>query len=676
MSGKVRIRRIEYRPPRGDAEEVVRSLKETGYNLIVASGTVGTGHAFFESKYRPMYPNADPDYIKNLLKLCHENDITIISWVCFNIQDVRDEKRLSQFATAKVHPEWTMKFINPPPPDKVDAAGMCVLSSPYRLELAGFITEILGLGFDGIWFDGFFAKGMPNQTRIGCVCDFCRERFKNDTGLELPSRIDWQDKSFRRWVRWRYDRMLDTAVFLTHEIRKAKPDASVTFNCTNRPWFPDRWMQGWREAIPLMRFTEFASSQHYALGRPQGVLLENMHARLSHSENPEDCDFWIPNNPGLKPPEYPMSQRLHALTAVTNGAAPWFGGRAISDDFKAIMEALAKREPYFGGTELKHCGIVLSQNTRDYYDTEDKDRSQFAQTIFGAYAMLAQSHRLQNFVFDHQLTLKDIKDYKALILPNTACLSGKAAAELKHWVESGGVLIGWYQTGLFDIWGDRREKSVLSDLFGIQMLEDGIATAGYRAEAISADPIGSLPEMAWDLSDKFQHFRVKDAQIFLEANNDGERIPVGTIRSHGSGYAIYLGCDLGVDYWTKRNREIRQLLARLTDIVPQQVTADAPIRVIVNSFLREQEKQLTVHLLNLPYEPDSGAELLDSKVISEFPPAKGITITLSGYDAQRVHLLTADEDLEIERSPTGELKVTVPTVVDHEVVIFEHIRRL
>ena len=167
-----------------------------------------------------------------------------------------------------------------------------------------------------------------------------------------------------------------------------------------------------------------------------------------------------------------------------------------------------------------------------------------------------------------------------------------------------------------------------------------------------------------------------EVRVFLMADSDGERIPAGTIRAHGDGYAVYLGSDLGVDYWTKRSREMRQILERLTGIIPQQVNVQAPIRVVANGFLREEEKQLAIHLLNLPFDPGSDSELLDRKAISRFSPVEGIVITVSGYEAESAHLLSAGGDLEIGRSSSGEIAVTVPTVVDHEVVIFENVRQI
>jgi len=48
--------------------------------------------ALFDSKLRPPAPKMNPKYIPELISLCHKNDIMILSWGCFNIQDVRYDK--------------------------------------------------------------------------------------------------------------------------------------------------------------------------------------------------------------------------------------------------------------------------------------------------------------------------------------------------------------------------------------------------------------------------------------------------------------------------------------------------------------------------------------------------------------------------------------------------------
>ena len=64
----------------------------------------------------------------------------------------------------------------------------------------------------------------------------------------------------------------------------------------------------------------------------------------------------------------------------------------------------------------------------------------------------------------------DPQEYKVLILPRTLCLSQAEAAEIRRYVQAGGVVIADHQTGIFDQHGKAcpRGKGALDDLFGIE----------------------------------------------------------------------------------------------------------------------------------------------------------------------------------------------------------------
>jgi hypothetical protein len=63
----------------------------------------------------------------------------------------------------------------------------------------------------------------------------------------------------------------------------------------------------------------------------------------------------------------------------------------------------------------------------------------------------------------------DPKEYKVLILPRTLCLSKDEAAEIRRYVEAGGVVIGDHQTGLFDQHGKAWPGGgALDALFGVE----------------------------------------------------------------------------------------------------------------------------------------------------------------------------------------------------------------
>jgi hypothetical protein len=112
------------------------------------------------------------------------------------------------------HPDWQIQFmpcegITPHPESEVHHA---CYNSPYGELLPAFVAEIVrDVGFDGIWFDGstFSNHHARPMFQPGCRCPFCQERFTRDTGLPLPERADYGDRVFRRWMRWRYDVLMD-----------------------------------------------------------------------------------------------------------------------------------------------------------------------------------------------------------------------------------------------------------------------------------------------------------------------------------------------------------------------------------------------------------------------------------------------------------------------------------
>ena len=77
--------------------------------MIISSATIGYGWALFDSKLRPPAPKMNPKYIPELISLCHKNDIMILSWGCFNIQDVRYDKE--NYVPMKMYPQWQQKYI-------------------------------------------------------------------------------------------------------------------------------------------------------------------------------------------------------------------------------------------------------------------------------------------------------------------------------------------------------------------------------------------------------------------------------------------------------------------------------------------------------------------------------------------------------------------------------------
>jgi len=70
-----------------------------------------------------------------------------------------------------------------------------------------------------------------------------------------------------------------------------------------------------------------------------------------------------------------------------------------------------------------------------------------------------------DIVFDDQL--KDLSQYRALVLPDQECLNDAQMELMRRYVESGGGVVATEQTSLYDDWRRRRKNFGLHDVLGV-----------------------------------------------------------------------------------------------------------------------------------------------------------------------------------------------------------------
>ena len=84
-------------------------------------------------------------------------------------------------------------------------------------------------GLDALHFDNFYSRP--------CYCPRCRQAFRSETGLELPSeslleKTDtlWTDSTLLTWIRWRCTRLAQRQRELAEYARAIKPDTLIIWN--------------------------------------------------------------------------------------------------------------------------------------------------------------------------------------------------------------------------------------------------------------------------------------------------------------------------------------------------------------------------------------------------------------------------------------------------------------
>lgn len=699
-----RLCRLEFRPNSDDPIRVVNMLKDNGFNLTVNSGTKGPGYALFDSKIRPHAPGMDPDYLPRLIELCHQKDIMILSWVAFNIQDVRDTPDV--YVPAKLYPEWVAKYIDEEghkTGEEAGATGMCMFSTPYREKNADFVDEILGLGFDGIWFDGFMSYGMPGIS-VGCVCERCAYHFNKDTGMKLPDRINWSDSSFLRFVGWRYDELIEAGEYMLDRIKATKPDAPVHFNTHS---FPNLRFD-WRWSVPLRKM-RFGSSQHTGLGPLNGIQQNPLVAKVAHAQNPTHADIWQPIYATREvawipdQPPNPITLRLQAMSSITQGVFPWYGGPDTHIDiFKDINADIMKRQPTFSGVDVKYIAVAMSDRTKDFYDnsTDNPHKETYKNNTWGIDSMLSQHHLLNNIVFDDDFENGRLEDYKVLLLSNTACLSQKNIENVTSWVSKGGTLIATHETSLYDQWGTKRGDFGLSELLGIRYLDSIEESKGFipvppregRKEIAERslelnDPSLNEGQVSASFYGAYTLFEItaSDVEVIAHATprkskwTEPEVLkelqfgrPEVVQRSYGNGKVIYFGTDIGDAYYKWPEKNTRLILKNLVvRAAPPPLEVDAPTIVVSTARVQPENRRLVVHLLNLPASSVRANNLDQGHTIDEIIPIHDIRITLNDFDASRAKAFVQGQDLSLSHDARGKLTAVLPLLRIHEAVVFQ-----
>lgn len=148
------------------------------------------------------------------------------------------------------------------------------------------------------------------------------------------------------------------------------------------------------------------------------------------------------------------------------------------------------------------------------------------------------------------------RDVKVFLLPRSIAVSDAEAAELKKFVEAGGVLLADSFAGRMDEHCRERDVGVLDELFGVKRLEvDGYHSSAQRAsidyEAKGGErpkwgggPLRAECSLIEERLEPLEGTRVLGCTEYTDT-------PLGMVAEHGKGRAILLNC-VPLDYLTAR----------------------------------------------------------------------------------------------------------------------------
>ncbi len=690
-----------------DVKGIVRESIQGAINTlcVFAIGYYPGGTSYYQSKIAPHYPGLGTrDLLQEVIEAGHQNNQKVIAYVASiwgNAEMYRE------------HPDWAQRKANGDVTswdEQYNSVAMCP-NSPYHDHLASIVREI-GENYD---VDGFYFDEASFQS--WCACQYCQEKFRRDTGEDLPREEKWDDPVFQRFISWRYEQITrwreelynvakrdHRCVFFQGAFPLAELSRSfgrvsgIQFENPYQARFGVEWhvplahgtclaetarigdivhFELYRRAVrePLWWYS-VALKYGQSIARGKRLLTLNMMA-----QTPFDLH-------GLPEAELQIS----IAEILANGGDPLFAryypdrvDKPAWDRVYSILKEMSSLEPYLTHRRsIPYVAILYSQTTADIMD-QDIHRTSHLGCLKGFAKALLKSHILFDVLSEEALE-ETIQDYKVLILPNVACLSEKNKGIIRRFISNGGGVVASFESGRYDEKGRLISQEDLSDIFGIEydanvpqwfgfdvysrLLNDGeFVVEEYQDRPI---PTGGIQVEVLPKEAKVVARVIGSATVHYGPLNEDTGLPAILINQpYGKGRVVFFAFPIGnryLEFGVPAHRELiaKAVLWTAQDEPPIQLE-NAPQTLSLTAYRQHtQDGECEIyHLVNSLYDEPINA-------IEEVTPSKWVKLVVKGSkEPKKVTSLTHYMNLEWEFHQ-GVLTIRIPPITYHHVVLVEY----
>lgn len=655
------------------ARITVKGFSELGINVVMPEGyrNIFAGEEDKTSYFNS--PSID-EYIHNLkivTQACHEYGIRMVGHLtaCCVLETYYNE-----------HPDQAMVDMKTGEKSYFRRYGthmMCPNNPGFRKNFLDRVKRIVEeTGMDGLMVDE--TEWLPAEW-TNCGCPYCREKFKEKTGYDLPdpdsTRVwgNFDNPQWRAWINFRIGSMGDFLASVKEVLDQCGP-GKLFMGCYCEALCP-------------------------VVARFYGMDLEDM--CRSFNTTFFECE---PSNPWSW--RYNMAEAKYYAAfgpcvylgysasytqqffswafAKTNGFGQW-----IWPEVQQIFPYLWEQK----WEDLLKCHDILC-NTAILFSSSTKNLMKKSYLpvyeYIGWAESLSEAHIPYETLIVSGLTLEKLKKYSRVILPDVACLSDAEINIFKEYVKEGGLLIATCETSMYNEKGDKRDDFGLGDLMGVTYKEnvhlaDSLSVSfpeitlspgteiGFKGDMISVVKRGTNPE--------------------ITATMKASGLPALVLSHYGKGKVLYCAMRPGLNYYFPKvgggrtgeggavmdtripeYKELMNKMATWGTSLPLY-TANVPAEVVVNPFVYRNNgcKGITIHLLNclgtrsdrIYRVPDNrNYEYLDYPSPKNFiPEGESMRIYVKGTGVRKAYFISPDFEEVVELSfkiNNGYCEVTVP----------------
>ena len=475
-----------------DPADIVKAIARAGFQSMTAYANSHVGLCYWRTKIGQRHRNMqDRDFFGEMVAERKRYGLHAVAYYSVIFDNWAYE----------YHPDWRMVPDDDSIPTHPQRYGFACPNSPYRQHALACLRELTGnYEFDGIFIDMVFWPDV-------CYCPHCTERFRTEEGAEPPRIVDWDDPTWRKFQAARQRWMLEFAHAMTQAIKETRP---ITVVDNYAPAF-----HSWRAAMPLEArdAMDYASGDFYGGAAQHSLVCKTFTGLTRHrpmefaTSRTRDLRDHATTKPFEEIRKESAVAPLHSAAFLMIDAIN-VDGTINHSQYEFLAKLNAERapyEPFYGGELLADVAIYYDKESV-YNPNEQKKRvgqlraienCPHLEAVIGWTRVLREAHIPFSVVTN--ANLDQLKNFRAVLLPNVLEMTAAQAAEFRKFVEAGGAL---YASGPSSL--DRFDKDgprfLLEDVFGVRYMGTvGAPLAGIEGGAGRSYSGESTPD-AWRYS--------------------------------------------------------------------------------------------------------------------------------------------------------------------------------
>lgn len=442
--------------------------------------------------------------IKETTALIHERGLKVV-WYIPSLEVLTPNGVSRKDSFGRLHPDWLQLSFDRKRRGifygqlefwvgKNDESAWMCPNSPFREWFKERLIQLSKTGVDGIWLDvplfGLLVAAW------GCSCDYCQEKFTRQTGMEFPQQFDVTEKRFRRYIQWRHETLTEFIEDCKSAIQSGNPKTITIAEVVALDhlgaveWGTEGssmhnnfvvWEQDGVSEATAMADAGYDDwiNQYNSYKYFRGATKDRPSWAFCYGYKDNDAQLVMAgaiasqNNPyELRVPKMTTSVGMEFRGMMYNWIAQYSRQIYRSKSMAPVAVLYSERNRDLLDA-VNSGGMVIASSgpTRGRVWLGTKEGSPLNLEYMGDYCGLGiflHQHQIPTDVHPFSRVDDDlIGNYRVLVLPYMASLSESEKEILIKAVEKGATLIvSGPEPGKWDALGERREKSLWSDIAG------------------------------------------------------------------------------------------------------------------------------------------------------------------------------------------------------------------